>query len=567
MTVIGIGIIVIIGWIFDIHVLKNISSSFVTMKLSTAISFVMSGVIIYLMNEIKAKNSSVAKVYLPAPIIVIIFFMITLLVSNLAGIRTGIEDIFISETEAVKSLTPGRPSVGTMVSFILVIIASLLFTMDQQRNKLFFIVGDVIIAISGLSLIGYATDLSFLYYEIENVSTAMALHTSITFILVGISMILLSQIKFIQCSNKRMSLREKTAIIVFTGTLPVVFLTVGLEYAENQQIILGIPSIIAIIAFATIATMFISKLIILPIKHLDNDAAEVSKGNLSLQLDVVDNDEIGDLTTRFELMKEKIKARTLELEELNKDLQTKNKQKDEFSSVIAHELKTPLVPIKGYLDMMLAGKLGQLTERQIEKLEIMRSSVESLNKLINDLTDVQKIEMNVMKLHMSETHLSDLINESVIRLRTDFDKRNIRLKLELQNVTCICDKDRMMQVVFNLLTNAIDFCPVTDGKISIELSQDAQYAKIIVTDNGIGISKEHVDKIFNKFYQVDSSLTREHGGTGLGLAIVQGIVQEHGGKVSVDSKIGHGTTFTILLPKNQEQTSNAKKTDYVFKTN
>ena len=194
----GIGAMVIIGWVFDIQVLKSVSPSFVTMKVSTAISFVMSGIIIYLMNEIKHKNSNFAKISLVAPITVIIFFMTVFLFSSISGIRTGIEDMFIKETEAIRSVTPGRPSISTMTSFIAVVIASLLLTFKPLKNKSFFIIGNIIIATNSLSLIGYASGLSFLYYEIEGWSTAMALHTSIAFVITGTSMIFLSKSNVIQ---------------------------------------------------------------------------------------------------------------------------------------------------------------------------------------------------------------------------------------------------------------------------------------------------------------------------------------------------------------------------------
>ena len=311
ITVIGIGAIVIIGWFFDIQVLKSISNSFVTMKLSTAISFVMSGLIIYLMNEIKQKNSSYAKIFLAAPIIVIIFFMVTLLVSSISGIRTGLEDIFIKETEAVKSVTSGRPSIATMTSFILVVIVSLVFTFNPLKNKPFFIIGSMIIAISSMSLIGYATDLSFLYYEIEGVSTAMALHTSIAFIITGTSMILLSQHNLIQQhSNKRLSLRRQIGIIVFTGTLPIVFFATALEYAKNQQIVFEIPLMVAITAFALITTIFISKLIVTPLKALTKQIMTVSIEEEEEEEESKteqEKDELTQLVTSFETMKIRIK--------------------------------------------------------------------------------------------------------------------------------------------------------------------------------------------------------------------------------------------------------------------
>ncbi|MGQ0376556.1 MAG: PAS domain S-box protein, partial [Nitrososphaerota archaeon] len=315
-VVIGIGVIVIIGWFFDIQVLKSLSPSFVTMKLSTAISFVMSGIIIYLMNEIKQKDSSFTKLFLVSPIIIIIFFMVTLFVSNIFGARTGIEDILIKETETTRSVTAGRPSIGTMVSFILIVILSLAFIINPQKNKLSFIIGTIIVAISSLSLIGYATDLSFLYYEIEGKSTAMALHTSIAFAVAGTSMILLSKPTLIQQhSHNLISIKRKIAIITFSGTLPTIFFIATLEYTSQQHIIFTRPGIVAIIAFALIATIFISKLIITPINNLTNAVAKFQVSYIEQNIDqkTKSHDEVQELVATFEQMKRRIEKASYEI--------------------------------------------------------------------------------------------------------------------------------------------------------------------------------------------------------------------------------------------------------------
>ena len=243
----------------------------------------------------------------------------------------------------------------------------------------------------------------------------------------------------------------------------------------------------------------------------------------------------------------KVNTKQQEIVEL-KEVETR---KDEFSSMIAHELKTPLVPIKSYLDMIISGKIGQLTPQQIEKLEIIRSSADSLNKLIDDLSDVQKLDIGNMKIHRDENSLSEIINETVIKLEPDFSKKGIKTDLKLQQIKCLCDKSRISQVLLNLLTNSIDFTPSSDGKISISLSKEGKFAKIIVEDNGSGIPEDKLENIFQKYYQVDSSMRREYGGTGLGLSITKGIVDMHGGTILVKSEIGKFTKFTIFLPLNQ----------------
>jgi signal transduction histidine kinase len=253
----------------------------------------------------------------------------------------------------------------------------------------------------------------------------------------------------------------------------------------------------------------------------------------------------------------KFKIQEKEIVELKHDVV----RKDEFSSMIAHELKTPLVPIKSYLDMIISGKIGQLTPQQIEKLEIIRSSANSLNKLIDDLSDVQKLDTGNMKIHLEDNSLSEIINETVIKLEPDFSKKGIKVNLELRQVRCQCDKSRISQILLNLLTNALDFTPSSDGKITISLSKDNDFAKLSVEDNGSGIPDDKLEQIFQKYYQVDSSMRREYGGTGLGLSITKGIVDMHGGKINVESEMGKFTRFTIFLPltpKNSQSSDTLK---------
>lgn len=247
--------------------------------------------------------------------------------------------------------------------------------------------------------------------------------------------------------------------------------------------------------------------------------------------------------------KAKVETKSKEIVELK---QTETR-KDEFSSMIAHELKTPLVPIKSYLDMIISGKIGQLTPQQIEKLEIVRASAESLNKLIDDLSDVQKLDTGNMKMHREINSLSDIINETVIKLEPDFNKKGIKTNLQLNPIGCFCDKSRISQVILNLLTNSIDFTPSSDGEITVSLSKEGNFAKLFVEDNGSGIPEDKLEHIFQKYYQVDSSLRREYGGTGLGLSITKGIVDMHGGTITVESKVGEFTRFTIMLPLNDRE--------------
>ncbi len=256
-----------------------------------------------------------------------------------------------------------------------------------------------------------------------------------------------------------------------------------------------------------------------------------------------------DLTEIYEARK-KIEESEQQVKEHLSKLQKLNSLKDDFLTMITHELKTPLVPIRGYSDILMSEMIGPINEEQKKRLEIIRSSTTSLLKLISDLLDAQKIELGQLKLNKDIHDLGDIIRNSVNKMKPDADKIGITITTDIQEpVPFLCDSSRLEQVISNLVSNSLDFCPKQNGKIIIKLNSEKGHARIIVKDNGIGIVKESINKIFVKFYQVDTSLTREHGGTGIGLAVCKGIVEGHGGKIWAESEgKGKGTEMHILLP-------------------
>ncbi len=186
---------VMVGWIFDIPVLKSILPIWVTMKFSTALCFFLSAVILFVIAGSVERRSEAIQVVLPICALVILLFMMTLLVSTFLNVRTGIEDLFVKEAEgAVKSTTPGRPSVGTMVNFVLLAVAGLLTMLDIRnlRSKL-SVVGWMVAIVGGIAVGGYVLDAPLLYYTVEGWSTAMAFHTAILFMLLGVGLIVLSK--------------------------------------------------------------------------------------------------------------------------------------------------------------------------------------------------------------------------------------------------------------------------------------------------------------------------------------------------------------------------------------
>ena len=238
------------------------------------------------------------------------------------------------------------------------------------------------------------------------------------------------------------------------------------------------------------------------------------------------------------------------LDSANKELIDAGKQKGEFVAMVTHELKTPLVPIKGYVELLLSEQFGSLNEKQAAKLRIIKASSDSLLRRVRELLEVQKIELGQLKLFKQENNLLEIINASIDDIMPQIDEKKVTITKELEGDTfCLCDSEKIAQVLNNLLLNSLDFVPKENGKIDIKLQHHGTDAEITIKDNGIGIEDDQLKRLFVKFYQADLSTTREHGGTGLGLSICKGIIENHGGKIWARSEgLGKGIEFHILLP-------------------
>ena len=269
-----------------------------------------------------------------------------------------------------------------------------------------------------------------------------------------------------------------------------------------------------------------------------------NKGNL-----IGSNTILQDISEMYYLRKQKEEHENMIAFQLEA-LQKLSKQKDEFLAMITHELKTPLVPIIGYTDLLLSQKFGELTEKQQSSLSSISINSKSLLRLISDLLDLQKLDLGTFKFEKNNFILSDLIQECLHQISPEFNDKNIEIIQNIEtNLHCYCDSGRIKQTIFNLLTNAIDFCPKSAGQIIISLKHEENAARIIIKDNGIGIVESELSKIFTKFYQVNSSLTRVHGGTGLGLSICKAIITNHGGQIFAESSgKDKGAEIHVILP-------------------
>ncbi|PZO40640.1 MAG: hypothetical protein DCF19_12200 [Pseudanabaena frigida] len=246
----------------------------------------------------------------------------------------------------------------------------------------------------------------------------------------------------------------------------------------------------------------------------------------------------------------------------NTDLARATRLKDEFLANMSHELRTPLNAILGMSEGLMSGVFGDVNERQKRSLLLIESSGQHLLELINDILDVAKIGSGKLKLEASPVAIKYLCKSSLNFVKQMANQKNIQLSLSVQNNlgAITVDERRIKQALINLLSNAVKFTPIR-GKVSLEvklvraeetsLTLTAEFPYVLsfsVIDNGIGIAPENLNKLFQTFVQIDSSLNRQYAGTGLGLTLVKQIAELHDGYVSVTSKVGEGSRFSILLP-------------------
>jgi signal transduction histidine kinase len=338
---------------------------------------------------------------------------------------------------------------------------------------------------------------------------------------------------------------------------------------------------ILVLSVAIIAAFFAARTISKPITELKEAADKISKGELDLNIKATADDEIGDLAHHLDNMRESIQTRdrnlrlqTEGLEKANKELKAKEqelakaygtlkeseKAKEEFISMVSHELKTPIVPIKVYSEMFLkTTSLGVLNAKQKKAMQIVSRSIEKLEALVGDVLDVYKLDIGKLTLSKYDVDIAELINRTILDLTPITIEKQIELKSDIRTTkedSVFCDPKRIEQVLSNLVKNSVDFVPDRGGRIIIrvEKGRNANSEFIFtVEDNGIGITAEERHKLFDKFYQVDTSVTRKHGGTGLGLAICRGIVEAHGGKIWIDDIYTNGAAFKFTIPSSQEQ--------------
>ncbi|WP_333508533.1 ATP-binding protein [Thermoanaerobacterium thermosaccharolyticum] len=320
--------------------------------------------------------------------------------------------------------------------------------------------------------------------------------------------------------------------ITYSGTMPMNKLDYKFLYDMNKYI--AIITIVTII-IVLIISIYISKYLTKPILNIAHVASKLENGNYDVRVKEIPREE--ELLTL-----------TAAINHLGASLKNQGMLRAQMTQNIAHELRTPLSTLKSHLEAIIDGVWEPSKERMVSLYE----EVVRLSNLINDIELLNKIEIDNLKINKVRFNLSDLVKSLLINYESIFINKNQYLEKNIEDgISIFADKDKISEVVINLLANANKYTG-EGGNIKVKLYKEGKYAVLSVSDDGIGIPKEDLPFIYERFYRSEKSRNREYGGSGLGLSITKAIIKAHNGMINAESILNEGTKFTVKLPLDQQ---------------
>jgi len=311
-------------------------------------------------------------------------------------------------------------------------------------------------------------------------------------------------------------------------------------YIVRAVFIVGL-ALILLILFPVI--IIVQTDIIRPLKKLEYGSVEISKGNLDFEVKARSKNEVGKVIHSYETMRQELKK------SIEKQVLYENNRKELISS-ISHDLKTPMTSIKGYVEGILDG-VANTEEKRNRYLRVIKQKSLDMEHLIDDLFTFSKLDLKQLPFEFEETNMEKFIRETTEDLALEYsEEAKIDLtidKSQSKEIDYFVDKGQLRRALYNLVQNSIKYNVSDEKHIDIILRACPSELHILVKDNGLGMEKEELSKVFDIFYRTDSSRNTKTGGSGIGLAIVKEIVFRHGGKIKAKSEKGIGTIITLVL--------------------
>ncbi len=333
------------------------------------------------------------------------------------------------------------------------------------------------------------------------------------------------------------------------------------------RIVIVLAGVLAGFLAIVVFYLILHKFILAPVRNLKDLVEQIAGGQFSARANLTTGDEFEELSDAFNDMLSQLERARVELETINRSLDTRlgelaetnvalyesNRLKSEFLANVSHELRTPLTSIIGFADLLRdMAQSGPITDqaRIIRFTGNILTSGRMLLDIINDLLDLAKIEAGKVELHRTIFSLRDVCEALYDFMRPLTEKKQLTVEMHLDDELPLMHSDagKIRQILFNLLSNAVKYTPA-GGTVGLQAHvRDGQRVQLVVEDNGPGIAPEHQQIIFEKFHQLDASVTREHSGTGLGLPISRDLCTMLGGTIRLESEPGRGSRFVVDLP-------------------
>ena len=349
-----------------------------------------------------------------------------------------------------------------------------------------------------------------------------------------------------------MKLFTRLAVMFMISTvLPLILMYMTfLEKTDYQA------NIIILVTAGFILLLWVYSSILRPLGQLKDATKKIRDGNLDFTLDADNDDEIGQLTQDFEEMRIRLKESSEE--KLRSDRESK-----ELISNIAHDLKTPITAIKGYAEGIMDG-VASSPERLEKYIRTIYNKANDMDRLIDELTFYSKIDTNRIPYNFVRLNVREYFDDCAEERGLDMDGKGINFDYENNvdpDTLIIADPEQMRKVINNIIGNSVKYLDKSPGHIAIRVMDIGDFIQVDIEDNGKGIAKKDLQRIFERFYRTDSSRNSAQGGSGIGLSIVKKIIEDHSGRIWASGDEGKGTCIHFVLRKYVEAMADEENTD------
>ena len=309
----------------------------------------------------------------------------------------------------------------------------------------------------------------------------------------------------------------------------------------------ALTMVFVLVLTACFFTVWIYRSVVRPLRALQQATENIRRGDMDFTLEVLENDELGELTAAFEQMREKLKEgseQKLAFDQENRDL-IRN---------ISHDLKTPLTTIRGYAEGLLDG-VADTEEKKERYLRMIIGKADEMQSLIDELSFYSRIDSNRIPYNFRKLDIGEFLSDCAAELEEELSAEQTDFAYENragENIIVLADPEQLHRVIQNITDNSRKYCNKEKNSIRLVLQEAGDFVTILVQDNGCGIAQKDIPYIFDRFYRTDASRNSGTGGSGIGLSIVKKIVEDHGGRVYATSLEGEGTSILFELPRYKE---------------